>query len=110
MKAVSDWSRKMNNNEINIVKERAVAFVVARLSSSRLPNKQFLSIGEKSILSWITNSLRKCRELQDIVITTVAEPCNEPLRSFAQQENLPCFWYDGDVNHVTTRLRRAAER
>lgn len=90
-------------------KERAIAFVVARLSSSRLPAKQLKRIGEKSILSWIIANLRDCTELDEIVIATVAEAANEPLRSFAAQEGLPCFWYQGEVDHVTTRLRKAAE-
>lgn len=103
------------NSEQNMItntpkkKERAVAFVVARLSSSRLPAKQFKLIGDKSILSWIIDNLRACRELDEIVLTTVAEEANEPLRTFANQEGLPCFWYQGEVDHVTTRLRKAAE-
>ncbi|GAB4108177.1 MAG: hypothetical protein Kow001_04020 [Acidobacteriota bacterium] len=38
-----------------------------------------------------------------------AEPCNEPLREFCRRHALRLFWYEGDPNHVTTRLRRAAE-
>ncbi len=89
--------------------ERAVAFVVARLSSSRLPAKQFKLIGGKTILQWIIDNLRCCKELDEIVIATVAEAANEPLRTFAAQEGLACFWYQGEVDHVTTRLRKAAE-
>lgn len=99
----------MGSKERKVPNERAVAFVVARLSSSRLPNKQFRPIGEKTILEWIVGRLRNCRELEEIVIATVAEACNEPLRAFAEREGLPCFWYEGEVDHVTTRLRRAAE-
>lgn len=99
----------MGDKEGKVAEERAVAFVVARLSSSRLPNKQFRSIGEKTILEWIVGRLRNCKELEEIVIATVAEACNEPLRAFAEREGLPCFWYEGEVDHVTTRLRRAAE-
>ncbi|CAB1078818.1 hypothetical protein D1AOALGA4SA_6543 [Olavius algarvensis Delta 1 endosymbiont] len=91
------------------MKDKAVAFVVVRLSSSRFPAKQFRTIGDKQILRWITDRLRTCRELDEIVITTVAEIDNEPLREFAQREQLPCFWYEGEVDHVTTRLRKAAE-
>ncbi|MBW2097104.1 MAG: hypothetical protein JRI80_19795, partial [Deltaproteobacteria bacterium] len=53
--------------------ERAVAFVVVRLSSSRLPEKQFRLIGDRSILQWIIDELRICKELDEIVIATVAE-------------------------------------
>lgn len=90
-------------------REWSVAFVVVRLSSSRLPGKQLRLIGDRPLLCWITDHLRNCRELDEIVITTVAETANEPLREFAQEEGLRCFWYEGEVDHVTTRLRRAAE-
>ncbi|MBN1930570.1 MAG: NTP transferase domain-containing protein [Desulfobacterales bacterium] len=90
-------------------KERSIAFVVARMTSSRLPGKHFRMIGKKPLIQWITDQLRKCIQLDDIIITTVAEGANEPLRNFARKEKLPCFWYEGDVDHVTTRLRKAAE-
>lgn len=90
-------------------RERAVAFVVVRLSSSRLPAKQLRKIGQRTILEWIVDNLRLCQELDGIVLATVAEPENEILREVAQRLRLPLFWYEGDVNHVTTRLRLAAE-
>ncbi len=89
--------------------ERIVAFIVARLSSSRLPAKHFRKIGDRSILEWSIFHLRKSETIDDIVIATVAEEANQPLRDFAREQGIPCFWYEGDVNHVTTRLRRAAE-
>ncbi len=90
-------------------RERAVAFVVVRLSSSRLPAKQFRTIGDRRLIDWTISFLRNCRELDDIVITTVAEKANEPLRDYAAELALPCYWYEGEVDHVTNRLRTAAE-
>jgi len=90
-------------------KERVVAFVVARLSSSRLPSKHFRTIGSKPLISWIIEQLRCCQLVDEIVITTVSEEANRPLQKWAAEEKLPCFWYEGEVDHVTTRLRKAAE-
>ena len=100
---------KKNQHQSNHVSERAVAFVVVRLSSSRFPAKQLNAIGDRPLLRWVVDNLRKCRELDDIVIATAAEPCNQPLRQFARNSGIDCFWYQGQVDHVTTRLRRAAE-
>ncbi len=86
-----------------------VAFVVARLTSSRLPAKQLRPIGDRPLIQWTIDELRRCRRLDEIVVTTVDEPENEPLQEFCRERGLECFWYEGDVNHVTTRLRRAAE-
>lgn len=90
-------------------RERAVAFVVVRLSSSRLPAKQLREIGERSILDWIMSSLASARSLDDVVLTTVAEPANEPLRELARDRGWPLFWYDGPVDDVVGRLNRAAD-
>jgi len=90
--------------------ERAVAFIPVRLSSSRLPRKHFRQIGTKTVLQWLLDNLKKCTELDDIVIATAAEPENEPLKHFSQQHRVPLFWYEGDLEHVTTRLRKAAEK
>jgi spore coat polysaccharide biosynthesis protein SpsF len=89
--------------------ERAVAFVVARLSSSRLPNKQLQRIGERSILEWIMEGLAACVELDDIVLATVAETDNEPLRTLARERGWHLFWYEGEVDDVVGRLAAAAE-
>ena len=88
---------------------KAVAFVVVRLSSSRFRAKQRRIIGDRPLLCWITDRLKNCKELDEIVITTVAEESNRPLQEFAEGEGVSCFWYEGEIDHVTTRLRRAAE-
>lgn len=92
------------------LRERAVAFVVARLSSSRLPQKQLRQIGGKSILDWIMDELGACRELDQVVVATVAEPDNVPLRDLAAARGWACFWYDGGVDDVVGRLVAAAHR
>lgn len=89
--------------------EKTTAFILARLTSSRMPAKHFRHIGSKTMLAWIVSRLRQCREIDEIIITTAAEPENEPLKNYAREEGLACFWYEGEVNQVTTRLRRAAE-
>lgn len=91
-------------------RERAVAFVVARLNSSRLPAKHLRPIGDRRLLDWVVDRLQACEELDQIVIATCAEDANLPLHDFARERGLECFAYAGHVDHVTTRLRRAAEK
>jgi spore coat polysaccharide biosynthesis protein SpsF len=95
--------------EKNKENERTVAFIVARLSSSRFAAKQLRTIGDRSLLNWILDRLSQSRQIDEIVIATVAETSNEPLRDIAWQNGIACFWYKGEVDHVTTRLRSAAE-
>ncbi len=96
-------------NNRNKKNEKTVAFMVARLSSSRLPKKQFRKIGPYTILEWIYRELKKSEEIDEIVLATVAEAANEPLKDWCKTKDIPCFWYRGEIDHVTTRLRKAAE-
>jgi spore coat polysaccharide biosynthesis protein SpsF len=90
-------------------REKTVAFIVARLSSSRFPAKQLRTIGNQALLSWTLLNLRKSVEIDQIVLATAAEEANKPLVSFAKQNNIECYWFKGDPNQVTTRLCNAAE-
>ncbi|MGB5494475.1 MAG: NTP transferase domain-containing protein, partial [Sedimenticolaceae bacterium] len=90
--------------------EKTVAFVVARLNSSRLPGKQLRKIGDRSILQWIVRSLAGCHSLDQVVLATVAELDNQPLRDFAAEHDLPCFWFEGEVDDVVGRLTTAARQ
>ncbi len=90
--------------------ERTVAFVVARLSSSRFAAKHLRPIGHQPLLKWVTAKLVQCRQVDDIVLATVNETDNLPLKVFAAKHGISCFWYEGEVDHVTTRLRLAAEK
>jgi spore coat polysaccharide biosynthesis protein SpsF len=94
---------------MTMVSERTVAFIVARLNSSRLPGKQLRVIGNQTLLSWTLTNLKKSKEIDQIVLATAAEEANTPLLDFAHQNNIECFWFEGDPNQVTTRLCKAAE-
>lgn len=91
------------------MKERVVAFIVARLSSSRLPNKQLRKIGEKRLLDWTIKSLKRSNFLDKIVITTVNEDGNRPLGKVAEEHGVDIFWFNGDANDVVGRLRQASD-
>lgn len=88
---------------------KTVAFIVARLSSSRFPKKHFRKIGSLSLLDWILYNLKQSKEIDQIVLATVAEDENKPLIKWCEEKNISYFWYNGDVNHVTTRLVKAAQ-
>jgi spore coat polysaccharide biosynthesis protein SpsF len=90
------------------VREKTVAFIVARLNSSRFPAKQLRRIGDRTLLDWTLLHLRKSKEIDEIVLATVAERANEPLLQYAVDNALSCFRYEGDPNRVTTRLCCAA--
>lgn len=89
--------------------EKTVAFLVARVGSSRLPGKHFRSIGDRALIKWTIDQLRSCQEIDELVIATGSRSENTALVNLARHEGISCFCYDGPVDHVTTRLCRAAE-
>ncbi len=88
--------------------ERVVAFIVARLSSSRLPNKHLKTIGDRRMIDWTIHFIKQVGYLDDIVIATVDEEDNRPLIDVAKENGVKLFWYKGDVNDVVGRLTKAA--
>ncbi len=89
--------------------EKAVAFVVTRLSSSRLPRKQLRTIGDVAVLDRIMSELAEVEAVDQVVLATVAEPDNEPLRVLAEERGWTLFWYEGEVDDVVGRLHHAAQ-
>ena len=66
-------------------KERIVAFIVARLSSSRFPGKQLREISGRKLLEWSLIELQKSEKIDKIVLATASEKENIPLRDFAEE-------------------------
>ena len=90
------------------MKENVVAFVVARLSSSRLPKKHLKKIGNKDLIDWTILNVKKSELVNKIVIATTTEEDNKPLVGKAKKHNIDIFLYDGDINDVVGRLTKAA--
>ncbi len=90
------------------MKENVVAFVVARLSSSRLPKKHLKKIGNKDLIDWTILNVKKSELVNKIVIATTNEENNKPLVNAAKKHNIEIFLYDGDINDVVGRLTKAA--
>jgi len=90
------------------MKEKVVAFVVARLSSSRLPKKHLRKIGNKDLIDWTILNVKQSKLVHKIVIATTDEEDNKLLINVAKKHNIEIFLYDGDINDVVGRLAKAA--
>ncbi len=65
--------RGQGDKDMNIT-----AFIVARLSSSRLPKKQLKKIGNKRLIDWTIENVKKSRYVDKIVIATTDDEENRP--------------------------------
>ncbi len=88
--------------------EYVVAFIVARLSSSRLPNKHLKKIGNKRLIDWTIENVKKSKYIDKIVIATTDDKENENLFDVAKGHNVDIYFYKGDINDVVGRLTEAA--
>lgn len=81
---------------------RTVAAIQVRLGSTRLPGKVLKEISNRPILGHLVRRLRKCRNLDDIVVSTSLLPENDPIALFCEQEGLHC--YRGSEEDVLGRM------
>ncbi|GMT43752.1 MAG: hypothetical protein IEMM0003_0571 [bacterium] len=95
--------RGQGDKDMNIT-----ASIVARLSSSRLPKKQLKKIGNKRLIDWTIENVKKSRYVDKIVIATTDDEENRPFVDVAKELGVDIFLYDGDINDVVGRLTQAA--
>ena len=78
----------------------------ARTSSTRLPNKVLLPIGNKTLLQYHIDRLQETA--LPLVVATTALPADDVLATFAQKNDLFCF--RGSQDNVLSRYYLAAKQ
>ena len=87
--------------------KRCVSIIQARLNSSRLPNKVLLPIGSNSVLGVIVNRLKKCKNLDDIIVATTKEKNDDKLVEACKKLDVKV--YRGEDLNVLSRFCGAAK-
>lgn len=83
------------------------AFIVARLSSSRLPAKNIMKILEKPMIELMIERVKAAKLVDKIVITTSALPSDDPLEELAKKLDVGC--YRGSLENIMERICGAAD-
>ncbi len=91
-------------NSVNSV----IAFIQARMSSSRLPGKVLKTVMNKPLLLWQIERLSKAAILDEIVVATSDSFEDDPIFELCQQNGVSCF--RGSLNDVLGRIYFAAQR
>lgn len=86
---------------------RTVAFIVARLGSTRLPRKALLPMAGKPMIERLLDRTRKARFLDEIALATTTLPEDAALAEFARSRGIRCF--RGSPDNVSLRMSQAAE-
>ncbi len=92
-----------------IIKEKKIyAFVQARQTSKRLPNKIFLKLNRKTVLKNIYLRLKKSQFLKKIIYLIPENSKNLKLKNYLISENYKFF--SGDENNVLKRFYYASKK
>lgn len=86
---------------------KTVAFVVARLGSTRLPRKAILPLAGKPMIERLLERARRSRLLDEVAVATTTLPEDGELEALAGRLGLRCF--RGSADNVSLRMAQAAE-
>lgn len=86
---------------------RIGAIVLARLTSSRLPNKGLKLINGKEIIKHIIDALKETTCLDDIIVATSIHKEDDALEYFCKVNNIKCF--RGSLENVAERFLLASK-
>lgn len=85
-----------------------IGVIQARMRSSRVPGKALLKLAGKPLLWHMVDRMRRVNGIGQIVLATSAEPQNEVLRDFAQQNDIGFFAHEGE-DDLAGRIAGAIE-
>lgn len=74
---------------------------MARMDSTRLPNKATMNVGGKKLIQWCIDGVVNTRLLEPIIVTT-DRPVDDPLIEVAKQNKIKYF--RGDTYNVAKRI------
>lgn len=82
------------------------AIIQARTSSTRLPNKIFLPLGNEALIWHVVDRLKYSQLINHIVIATTNNPNDNIIEKWAARNHLDCF--RGEENNVLSRFYNCA--
>ena len=86
---------------------RTIVVIEARMSSTRLPGKVMLPLGEVPVIEFIVNRLKKCNNIDEICVATTSNIEDQPLADHFREKDIIIF--RGSDWNVLDRVLNAAE-
>jgi len=87
---------------------KTICIIQARMGSSRLPGKSMATIMGKPMLWHVIQRIKRCREIDDVVVATTFMPEDKKIVKFCDSENVKVTI--GSIDDVLERYYDAAER
>lgn len=86
---------------------KVFGIIVARCSSSRLPNKAIIKIMGRETIALLIERIQRCQTMDDIVLATTPDPSDNVLIEIAKREGILSF--RGSLENVSLRMFEAAK-
>jgi len=83
-----------------------IAIVQARMTSSRLPGKILMKLGDETVLHYVIRRCQQSRRIVEVVLATTDERADDPVVEFAKSMGIRC--YRGSRNDVLDRYVKTA--
>ena len=87
---------------------KVVLIIQARMSSTRLPGKSMMPLADKPLVYRMVERLKKCKQVDEIVIATSDQPEDQVLVELANELGVSSF--QGNLLDVRDRYLNAAEK
>ena len=106
--------KKINNNvqkneliRTSSIETKVGAIIVARCSSSRLPNKALAKINGRESIALLIDRIKRCQKINQIILATTNEKIDDQLIDIAVRENIE--YYRGPTENVALRYEETVE-
>ena len=93
--------------KFNTLSPKIGAVIVARCSSSRLPKKALMKIDGRESIALVIDRVKRCSEVDQIILSTTNEPEDDQLVSIAEREGIE--YYRGPTENVALRYLETVE-
>ena len=93
--------------QTNLIQNKVGAIIVARCSSSRLPNKALMKINNKESIRILIDRIKMCKMVDRIVLSTSTHKSDDKLVELAQREGID--YYRGSLTKVAQRYHDTAK-
>jgi spore coat polysaccharide biosynthesis protein SpsF len=87
---------------------KTVAFIQARMSSSRFPGKVLAPLADQPMIVFMVERARRARRVDEVVVVTSTDSSDDALAEVLARHSIPCF--RGDLADVLKRFHDAAVR
>ena len=78
------------------------------MSSSRLPGKVMLNIGDRPMLEWVVERTRRAQCSDEVVVATTLDPSDDPVFEFCREKGYRVG--RGNVHDVLNRYYQIAKQ